>query len=107
MQNLVYIFCDDDRLLELNRKYLNHDTFTDILTFPYQDADGIQADIFISIPRVHENAEKLGVDKKEELRRVMIHGVLHLLGYNDHSEEEKEHMRKIEDQKLRMFHVEQ
>lgn len=106
IQEIVYIFCEDDRLLELNKKFLNHDTYTDILTFPYPGSDSIHADIFISVPRIKENAEKFKVDEQEEVRRVMIHGVLHLLGYDDQSEEEKKAMRELEDIKLKMFHVE-
>jgi len=107
VHELVYVFCDDERLLELNREYLDHDTYTDILTFPYSESDGIQADIFISIPRVLENAKRYNIVVEEELRRVMIHGVLHLVGYNDHSEDEKIKMRELEESKLKMFHVEQ
>lgn len=107
IQELVYIFCDDDRLLELNKTYLNHDTYTDILTFPYGDEKAIQGDIFISIPRVRDNAGNFQVNTEEELRRVMVHGVLHLLGYDDYSEEEKEKMRDLENKKMKMFHVEQ
>ncbi len=107
IQSIVYIFSDDDKLLELNKEYLNHDTYTDIITFPYQESNNIHADIFISVPRVIENAKSLGLDEEEEFRRVMIHGVLHLLGYDDHTEEEKLIMRRMEDEKLKMFHVEQ
>ena len=107
IHNLVYVFCGDDRLLQLNKQFLNHDSYTDILTFPYQEENGIHADIFISVPRVRENAKNLGIDEDEELRRVMIHGVLHLLGYNDGNSAEKERMRAMEDAKLKMFHVEQ
>ena len=107
LQGIVYIFCDDERMLELNKKYLNHDTYTDILTFPYSEGNNLLADIFISVPRVMDNAENLKVNEQEELRRVMIHGVLHLLGYDDHGEENKSRMRQVEDDKLKMFHVEQ
>ncbi|MCE2613599.1 rRNA maturation RNase YbeY [Flavobacteriaceae bacterium D16] len=107
IDQLVYVFCKDEKLLELNKKFLNHDTYTDILTFPYGTSAGIHADICISIPRVKENAKKYGVDEQEELRRVMVHGVLHLLGYNDHSKEDKQAMRQLEEDKLKMFHVEQ
>ena len=107
IDQLVYVFCKDEKLLELNKKFLNHDTYTDILTFPYGTSAGIHADIYISIPRVKENAKKYGVDEQEELRRVMVHGVLHLLGYNDHSKEYKQAMLQLEEDKLKMFHVEQ
>ena len=107
IERLSYIFCDDTFLLELNRKYLNHDTLTDILTFPYNDSIGLKGEIYISIDRVRENADALGIDKSEELRRVMIHGVLHLLGHQDGTKEQKNRMRNLEDSKIRMFHVEQ
>jgi rRNA maturation RNase YbeY len=94
-----YIFSSDSYILELNRRHLDHDYFTDILTFPYSGStdEPIFADIFISIPRVEENATAYGVSFMEELSRVMIHGVLHLLGFNDHSEADKAEMRRQED----------
>ncbi|MBR9855319.1 MAG: rRNA maturation RNase YbeY [Algicola sp.] len=101
-----YIFCTDDYLLQLNREYLNHDTFTDIITFDYTDGQTISGDIFISTERVQENANKYKVDFLNELRRVMSHGILHLSGYKDKSEEEKELMRMKEEEKIKMFHVE-
>lgn len=107
IEELSYVFCDDERLLELNQKFLNHDTYTDILTFPYSDSDDIHADIFISVPRVKENSVKFGSQEEEELRRVMVHGVLHLLGYDDHGDEARNKMRELENSKLKMFHVEQ
>ncbi|MCX2718518.1 rRNA maturation RNase YbeY [Lentiprolixibacter aurantiacus] len=106
VNELVYIFCDDNRLLELNQKYLNHNTLTDILTFPYSDSEALHADIFISIPRVKENSQKYGEVEEEEIRRVMVHGVLHLIGYQDDTDEAKQKMRAKEDEKLRLFHVE-
>lgn len=107
IQELVYVFCDDERLHQLNKKFLDHDTYTDILTFPYEEGETIRADIFISIPRVRENAKMYQVDFVEELRRVMIHGVLHLLGYDDHTKDDKQIMRELEQHKMKMFHVEQ
>jgi len=77
------IFCDDDYLLEINLQYLNHDTYTDIITFDYSDDKAISGDLFISIDRVIENGESLGIDFFNELKRVIAHGVLHLIGYND------------------------
>lgn len=103
---LDYIFCSDDFLLELNKEYLNHDTFTDIITFDYSNGKTISGDIFISSERVKENAQIFGVDFKNELLRVMSHGVLHLMGYGDKSTLEKELMRTKEDEKIKMFHVE-
>ncbi len=101
-----YIFCTDDYLLELNQEYLNHDTFTDIITFDYTDGRTISADIFISTERVEENALNFEVSFKEELLRVMSHGVLHLMGYGDKSDEDQKLMRKKEEEKMKLFHVE-
>jgi|TARA_E500000318_G_scaffold18137_1_gene18752 rRNA maturation RNase YbeY len=101
-----YIFCSDDYLLELNKEYLNHDTFTDIITFDYRDGNTISGDIFISTDRVEDNAKKYDVAFSNELRRVMSHGVLHLAGFGDKSNEEKRIMREKEEEKIKMFHVE-
>ena len=81
-----YIFCDDQYLLKKNQEYLQHDTFTDIITFDYTEENRLSADIFISIERVKENAITFAVPFETELRRVIIHGVLHLMGYKDKSE---------------------
>jgi len=98
LENLTYIFCSDEYLLEINQEYLDHDTLTDIITFNNADADGIiESDIFISIDRVQENANTLNSSFTDELNRVMVHGVLHLLGYDDKSDELKEQMRAKED----------
>lgn len=98
LSHLNYIFCSDQYLLGLNEQYLNHKTLTDIITFDHSDeSDRIEGDIFISVERVGENADKLGVSFEEELNRVMIHGVLHLVGYGDKSPTEKSRMRKKED----------
>ena len=103
---LNYIFCDDEYLLGINRQYLNHDTYTDIITFPYDDMGGISGDIFISIERVRDNVKEYQVDFDAELKRVMAHGVLHLLGFGDKSEEEADLMRSKENEKIKLFHVE-
>ena len=103
---LDFIFCDDEYLLKINQDYLDHDTYTDIITFPYEDMSGIAGDIFISVERVKENAMDFGVEFYLELKRVMAHGVLHLLGYGDKSEEETVQMRLKEDEKIKLFHVE-
>ena len=96
-----YIFTSDTYLLELNKQYLNHHTLTDIITFNNaQDDLVVEADIFISIDRVRENAGKFDVSFEDELHRVMIHGVLHLLGHNDKTEREKQEMRKKENHYL-------
>ncbi|MGD1945423.1 MAG: rRNA maturation RNase YbeY [Croceivirga sp.] len=105
--DLNYIFCDDEYLVELNRKYLNHNTYTDIITFDYGEGKCISGDIFISKERVEENASVFKVSVIEELKRVMVHGVLHLLGYGDKGAREKEEMRRKENEKIKMFHVEQ
>lgn len=101
-----YIFCDDAYMLGLNQKYLSHDTYTDIITFDYSQAVQISGDIFISIDRVKENASNLEVSFEEEVLRVMSHGVLHLMGYDDKSKQNRAHMREKENEKIRMFHVE-
>ncbi|MCK0191680.1 rRNA maturation RNase YbeY [Arenibacter sp. F20364] len=103
---LDFIFCDDEYLLRINQEYLDHDTYTDIITFPYEDFSGIAGDIFISVDRVRENASDFGVDFDLELKRVMAHGVLHLLGFGDKSEDESLLMRNKEDEKIKLFHVE-
>ena len=91
-----YIFCDDQYLLKKNQGYLQHDTFTDIITFDYTEENRLSADIFISIERVKENAITFAVPFENELRRVIIHGVLHLMGYKDKSKEDAEKMRNKE-----------
>jgi len=102
--SLNFIFCTDEYLLELNRKYLNHDYYTDIITFPYrQHPRPLEADIFISIDRVKENALQGGIAFQDELLRVIIHGVLHLLGFDDHRPEDKARMRKMEDQCIQLY----
>lgn len=101
---IQYIFCDDTYLLEINQKYLNHDTYTDIITFPLNNAGSIiSGEIYISIDRVEENASKEKQEKSKELARVMVHGILHLLGYNDASPEEKLLMRQKEDYYLNLL----
>ncbi|HEX6891837.1 MAG TPA: rRNA maturation RNase YbeY [Chryseolinea sp.] len=92
-----FIFCSDRYLKRINLEYLAHDTFTDIITFDYSDSKGIQGDVFISIPRVKENAQQFETPFDEELHRVMVHGVLHLIGYSDKTERAKSIMRKKED----------
>lgn len=102
-----YIFCDDEYLHEINMKYLDHDTLTDIISFDYCIGDLISGDIFISIDRVKENAQEFDVSIENELLRVMAHGVLHYCGYKDKSDEEANLMRLKEQEKMNMFHVEQ
>lgn len=102
---LSYIFCDDAYLLELNKQYLDHDTLTDIISFDYTEGDVISGDIFISIERVIDNANDLNISFTEELKRVIIHGVLHYCGYKDKSDKDEVLMRQKEDEKILMFHV--
>ncbi|MGC6471034.1 MAG: rRNA maturation RNase YbeY [Flavobacteriales bacterium] len=92
-----YIFCDDSYLLEKNQIFLKHNTLTDIITFDYSEKKVLNADIFISIDRVKENAINFVVPFDSELRRVMIHGILHLIGYKDKTDKEKVQMREKED----------
>ena len=92
-----YIFCSDEQLLEKNIEFLNHDTYTDIISFDYTLGKLISGDIFISIDRVTENSNSFKTSFNDELNRVMIHGILHYCGYNDKSEEEKNLMRSKED----------
>lgn len=95
--DIAYIFCSDDKMLEINKQYLNHDYYTDIITFDYSEGDMISGDLFISIDTVRSNAEKFGTVFEDELRRVMIHGILHLCGLGDKTEEEEQAMRQAED----------
>jgi rRNA maturation RNase YbeY len=100
-----YIFCDDEYLLEINQQYLNHDTFTDIISFDYSVGNELNGDIFISIQRVADNALDFNVPFLEELKRVMVHGVLHYCGYKDKSADDERLMRSKEDEKIQLFHV--
>ena len=102
-----FIFCEDDYLLKINQEYLNHDTYTDIISFDNSVGNILGGDIFISIERVRENAKEFGVVFEEELRRVMSHGLLHFCGYKDKTPKESELMREKEEEKMKMFHVEQ
>ena len=99
---LNYVFCSDRYLLGINQEHLHHDTLTDIVTFDLSESPKLlEAEIYISIPRVRENARKLGVDFGTELHRVIIHGVLHLVGYKDKSAGEKREMREAEERYLK------
>ncbi|MBB5397342.1 rRNA maturation RNase YbeY [Mucilaginibacter sp. AK015] len=98
LRELTYIFCTDEYLLQINRQYLNHDTYTDIITFDNSDQEGfIAGDIFISIERIRDNAAKFNVTEAQELHRVLIHGALHLVGYKDKSPADKKKMTSKED----------
>lgn len=100
-----YIFCDDDYLLEINQQYLNHDTLTDIISFDYSLGNEISGDIYISIERVKDNAFDFNVSFDEELKRVLVHGILHYCGYKDKTDTDEQLMRSKEDEKIKLFHV--
>lgn len=101
LEEISYIFCTDDYLLKINQEHLDHDTYTDIITFDYTEDGNITSEIYISVDRVRENAKNLGVETLDETHRVIIHGVLHLCGYNDKSELQALEMRNKEDYYLR------
>ncbi|MBR4524904.1 MAG: rRNA maturation RNase YbeY [Bacteroidales bacterium] len=96
------IFCSDNYILDVNMKYLQHDYFTDIITFDYCEKDILSGDLFISIDSVRENAQFYGTEFVDELNRVMVHGLLHLIGYDDHKEEDIAVMRQKENYYLQM-----
>lgn len=104
--DINYIFCDDEYILEINKQYLDHDYYTDIISFDYSVGNELNGDIFVSIERVKENATDFNATFDEELKRVIIHGILHYCGYKDKSEEDEALMRSKEDEKTKMFHVE-
>ena len=98
-----YIFCSDEYLLNINKQYLNHDYYTDVISFDYCEDNVISGDIFISVDTVASNAKEYGVSFEKELARVMIHGVLHFVGYNDKADDEIPVMRAKENQYLKLF----
>ena len=100
---ISYFFCDDEKILEVNRRYLQHDYYTDIITFDYCEGNRLCGDLFISIDTVHSNAELLGTKYDTELHRVIIHGVLHLCGINDKGPGEREIMEAAEDKALTLL----
>ncbi|MEH0007689.1 MAG: rRNA maturation RNase YbeY [Flavobacteriales bacterium] len=95
--HISYIFCDDAYLLDLNKRYLNHDFYTDVISFDYSGGKRLHADIFVSTERVCENAEKYKVAFSEELHRVLIHGLLHVMGYGDKNRRDRQAMRAKEE----------
>lgn len=101
--DLTYIFCSDEKILEINNQYLQHDYYTDIITFDYSEDNIISGDIFISLDTVKSNSEQFKTEYKEELHRVIIHGILHLSGFSDHTEEEEKQMRNLENQALKLI----
>ncbi|MDR6514955.1 rRNA maturation RNase YbeY [Chryseobacterium camelliae] len=98
-----YIFCDDEYLLKINQDYLQHDYYTDIITFDYVKGKTINGEIFVSLQRISDNASTLSREYEEELRRVLAHGILHLSGYKDKTEEEEKLMRSKEDFYLKQY----
>jgi rRNA maturation RNase YbeY len=103
LEEINYVFCDDEYLHKLNIEFLNHDTLTDVISFDYTVGKLIQGDIFISIERVKDNAKDFNVDFNDELKRVMVHGVLHYCGFKDKKEEEVKFMREKEDYYLNLI----
>lgn len=104
LSQLNYVFCTDEYLLEINKQYLDHDYFTDIITFDNSEEDNLlEGDIYISVDRVRDNAATFHTDFDTEMRRVLIHGLLHLAGHDDTSEALKTAMRAKEDEYLRLF----
>ncbi|MCX4369951.1 MAG: rRNA maturation RNase YbeY [Duncaniella sp.] len=100
---LTYIFCDDEKIIEVNRQFLQHDYYTDIITFDYTRGRRISGDMFISLDTVATNAEAVGADYATELRRVIVHGVLHLCGINDKGPGEREIMERHENEALALL----
>lgn len=100
--DIAYVFCNDEKILEVNREYLNHDYYTDIITFDYCEDDLISGDLFISLDTVRSNAEEQGAEYEEELHRVIIHGILHLCGIDDKGPGEREIMEAAENKALAM-----
>ena len=107
LSRLDYVFCSDEFLLEINNKFLNHDYYTDIITFDLSDTDSVMGEIYISIDRVKDNATQQSTSFKEELTRVIFHGALHLCGYKDKKQSEINLMRQKENYYLNLFHVKQ
>lgn len=105
IESLGYVFCDDEFVHAMNKEHLNHDTLTDIITFDYGTEDLLEGEIYISVDRVKDNASEFNVEFVEELQRVMVHGLLHMLGYGDSTTEEKKVMRSLEEKYMQLFHV--
>lgn len=105
--DINYIFCDDEYLHKINVEYLDHDTLTDIISFDYSVGNELHGDIFVSVERVADNAKDFEVSFDDELKRVLVHGILHYVGYKDKSEDDELKMRQKEEEKIAMFHVKQ
>lgn len=101
--DIAFIFCSDEKILEINNQYLQHDYYTDIITFDYSEDDIISGDIFISLDTVKSNADKFGTDYNTELNRIIIHGILHLCGINDKAPGEREYMTECENKALELL----
>ncbi|GHS91711.1 endoribonuclease YbeY [Bacteroidia bacterium] len=101
--DITYIFCSDEKILDINKTYLNHDYYTDIITFDYSEGNVIAGDLFISLETVRSNSEKFGTDYNEELYRVMIHGILHLCGFEDKTSKDRKLMRERENEALKLL----
>ena len=101
--NVSVIFCSDNYILDINQRFLQHDYFTDIITFDYSEGSKISGDLFISVDSVKENSIEYGTDFEDELHRVIVHGILHLIGYDDHTDEDIKIMRSKEDYYLSLY----
>lgn len=101
--DITYIFCSDEKILDINKTYLDHDYYTDIITFDYSEGNVIAGDLFISLETVRSNSEKFGTDYNEELHRVMIHGILHLCGFEDKTSRGEKLMREKENEALKLL----
>lgn len=107
VDQLVYNFVSQEELLEMNVNYLDHDTDTDIISFNYTSGESLRAEFFISLWAVERSAEEESQTIENECLRVLVHGILHCMGYNDRNSDEKSEMRKLEDNFIKMFHVKQ
>ena len=107
IDSLIFLFVDDNEILEMNKKFLKHDYYTDVITFGELEDNKISGDIAISIERVLDNSKTYGVEFEDELKRVMVHGLLHIMGYNDKSSNDKLVMSQKEKKAIKMFHVKQ
>jgi len=103
LEELVFNFCSDESLLKINKEFLKHDTLTDVITFDYSTSKAVSGEVFISVDRVRENAKEFDQDFNDEIRRVMIHGVLHLCGYKDKTPKDKALMSDMENRHLAFF----
>ena len=103
LEELVFNFCSDESLLKINKEFLKHDTLTDVITFDYSTSKAVSGEVFISVDRVRENAKEFHQDFNDEIRRVMIHGVLHLCGYKDKTPKDKALMSDMENRHLAFF----